>query len=122
MTVKATRKPPAPLIIGPGWYQMQWPWENQRCWQHRTGLRVIQEIEIHDGKEWLHTSFSRPDRIPSYQEITVVKDQFIGTAKKAIMVFPPREEHVNVHPFCLHLYSCLAEDGLPDFRRAGGGL
>lgn len=121
MTVTATRKPPVPLIIASGWYQMHWPWKSQRCWQHQTGLRVIQEIEIHDGKEWLHTSLSRQDRIPSYQDILMVKDQFIGTERKAIMVFPSRKEHVNMHPFCLHLYS-NEEDGLPDFRRPGGGL
>ena len=122
MAITTTRKPPVPLILTPGWYRMHWPYESQRCWQHQTNLRVIQEIETHDGKEWLHTSMSRPDRIPSYQDITAVKDQFIGSARKAIIVLPSREEHVNIHPFCLHLYSCLQEDGLPDFRRQGGGL
>jgi len=121
MAITTTRKPPVPRIILSGWYQLRSPIENQRHWQHQTGLFVIQEIEAHDGKEWLHTSFSRRNSMPTYQDITMVKDQFIGFDKKAIMVFPSREEHVNIHPFCLHLYSSQ-EDGLPDFRRAGGGL
>jgi hypothetical protein len=45
---------------------------------------------------------------------------FVGSARKAVMVLPAEEEHVNIHPFCLHLYSPLDRDPLPDFRMNGG--
>jgi len=73
-------------------------------------------IEL-DNKPWLHVSISRRDRIPSYEELVFAKETLIGKSKKAIQVFPADEEHVNQHPFCLHLWRCLQGDPLPDFTR-----
>jgi hypothetical protein len=44
---------------------------------------------------------------------------FIGDGRKAIQVFAPVAEHVNIHEFCLHLWHCLDGDPLPDFTRGG---
>lgn len=72
-----------------------------------------------DGKRWLHVSASRPARVPSYRDLCMVKSIFIGDSRKAVQVFAPASEHVNIHPYCLHLWSCLDGDGLPDFRSGG---
>jgi hypothetical protein len=82
------------------------------------GLYVIFSIskEI-DNKLWLHVSFSRTGRIPDYSDICRIKEHFIGDDKKAIMVFPKKEEHVNLMPYCLHLWHCIDGDELPDFTR-----
>ncbi len=68
-----------------------------------------------DNKYWLHVSFSRKNRIPDYDDIIRIKKHFIGENKKAIMIFPEKENHVNLHPYCLHLWSCLETDNIPDF-------
>jgi len=72
-----------------------------------------------DGKRWLHVSCARPKRLPTWNDLTVVRDTFIGKDRKAIQVLAPADEHVNIHPYVLHLWSCLDEDPLPDFRAAG---
>ncbi len=72
-----------------------------------------------DGKRWMHVSCSRPSRLPSWDDLRLVKDTFIGRERKALQVLPPQSEYVNCHPYVLHLWACLDGDPLPDFRRNG---
>lgn len=85
----------------------------------RRRLSVIQTLsdknDFGDGRTWLHVSIASPDRMPTYDELIELKATFVGEDRKAIMVLPPRSEHVNIHPNCLHLYCCLDGDPLPDF-------
>jgi hypothetical protein len=83
-------------------------------------LCVIISGEEHNGKKWIHLSLSRNSRVPDYKDITRIKKHFIGDHNKAVMVFPEDKYHVNMHPYCLHLYHCVGnEDGLPEFGRYG---
>ena len=83
-------------------------------------LRVICSACVEaDGKRWVHVSCSRPNRIPSWEELRLVKDTFVGRDRKAIQVLPSDAEYVNAHPYVLHLWACLDGDGLPDFRKGG---
>lgn len=87
------------------------------------GLVVIQSLQEElDGKIWMHTSYSRKSRMPTYQDTVFIKENFIGDDVKAIMIFPRKSEHVNIHPYCLHLWSCENEDGLPDFTQGTGSI
>ena len=106
-------------------------WEGPTCsaalgtwYRNRAqGLVVIGTAEVEaDGKRWLHVSVSRRSRMPTYEDLALVKRLFIGPARKAIQVFPPEAEHVNVHPYALHLWCCLDADPLPDFRRQDGTI
>ncbi len=81
-------------------------------------VMVSGAVEL-DGRRWVHVSASRKDRLPSYDDLAVVKAAFIGHARQAIQLFVPRSEHFNLHPFCLHLWHCVDGDGLPDFRSMG---
>ena len=83
-------------------------------------LSVGVSVERVDGKRWLHVSIAHARRMPTWDELREVKDWLIGRDRRAIQVLPAAAEHVNIHPFCLHLWSCLDGDGLPDFRRDGG--
>lgn len=80
---------------------------------------VSESVEA-DERVWLHVSFSRPTRLPTWSDLRRVKDAFIGKDKKAIQVFPAEREYVNIHPYVLHLFHCLEGDALPDFRRGTG--
>jgi hypothetical protein len=80
-------------------------------------VSVFREL---DNKMWIHASMSHPHRLPSYDELKYLKRHFVGTARKAIQVFPAESEHVNLHPNCLHLFSCIDEDPLPDFTHGTG--
>lgn len=87
------------------------------------GLIVVQSVgkEL-DGKLWIHTSYSRRNRIPTYQDTAFIKKHFIGDDKKAIAVYPKIEEHVNIMPYCLHLWSCIDDDPVPDFTQGSGSI
>lgn len=76
-----------------------------------------------DEKTWLHVSVSHSARMPTYEEMALVRKHFIGDDLYALMVFPPKEYHVNIHKYCLHLWSCLVgEYPLPEFTRGTGGI
>lgn len=83
-------------------------------------LQVLFTADRHeDSRIWLHASLSFKNRLPSYQDMCDVKRLFIGSDRKAIQVFAAESDHVNIHPFCLHLWGCVDNDGLPDFGRHG---
>lgn len=92
---------------------------NARHFLSRDKLKVFQEVEFIDGAHWLHVSFSRPDKIPTYFDMTRVKALFVGRKRKAVQVLPAEEEHVNDNTNVLHLFSPLDADPLPDFRYGG---
>lgn len=75
-----------------------------------------------DGKHWLHVSVAHPNRLPTYDEVCQVKDLFIGEERTAYHLFPKRSKHVNIHPNCLHLWSCLEGDVTPDFTHGTGSI
>lgn len=87
-------------------------------------LKVIWSVAVElDGAPWLHVSASRPTRIPSYLDMTYIKDTFVGTERFAYSVWAPRAEHISIHDYCLHLWCKL--DGpppLPDFTRGLGTI
>ncbi|MCP4599214.1 MAG: hypothetical protein GY847_01530 [Proteobacteria bacterium] len=84
------------------------------------GLQVVvtEKIEA-DGYRWRHVSLSRKGRIPKYEDVKRIKSIFIGDDKKAIQVFPQKDEHVNLHRYVLHLWHCMDNDPIPDFRERG---
>lgn len=83
------------------------------------GLQIIATAgEYDDGHEWLHVSVSRKSRIPTYDEMTRIKRDFIGDDKKAVLVLPEKKNHVNIHENCLHLFYS-AENPLPEFSGNG---
>ena len=77
--------------------------------------------EYDDGKEWLHVSVSRKSKLPTYEELTRIKRDFIGDDKKAVFVLPEKEKHINLHNYCLHLFYS-AENPLPDFTAGIGSI
>lgn len=72
-----------------------------------------------DGRRWIHASCSRPSRLPSWEDLREVKDTFIGRDRRALQILPPHTEYVNIHKHVLHLWHCLDDGGLPDFRIDG---
>jgi hypothetical protein len=90
------------------------------AYKSRNGLAVIISCCIEeDGKNWVHLSVSRKNSMPTWGELVDIKEIFLGKNAVAIQVLPPRSEWVNIHPFCLHLYQCLDDRPIPDFRKLG---
>ncbi|KKN87493.1 hypothetical protein LCGC14_0259480 [marine sediment metagenome] len=111
----------APRILGPDWEEIiPCPTVGAMAWSCANGLVVIASVGIEsDGHSWFHVSTSRAGRLPNWRDLQYVKDTFIGRDRKAIQILPASAEHVNLHPFCLHLWCCLDGDVLPDFRVDG---
>ena len=92
--------------------------EYMSAWKH-DGLMVFASAgEYDDGREWLHISVSRKSRIPSYEDMTRVKRDFLGDDKKGVVVLPEKKNHVNIHDYCLHLFYS-ADNPLPEFSGKG---
>jgi hypothetical protein len=63
-------------------------------------LRVLAS----DGEGWDHVSVSCEDRCPTWLEMSMVKDFFWDDDETVIQYHPVKSEHVNYHPYCLHLW------------------
>lgn len=96
-------------------------WYGMGIYAHNTGLKVLFDADplMEPGKVWLHLSVSLKKRMPTYEELKLVKKIFIGPDRQAIQLFPREVKHINIHEYCLHLWCCVEGDGLPDFGRWG---
>jgi hypothetical protein len=83
-----------------------------------SGLLVQASLLILEEKAWYHVSFSREHSLPTYADLKLVRKHWFGTLW-AIQIFPPDEEFVNIHDFCLHLWHCLDEFPMPKFSVRG---
>lgn len=77
-----------------------------RAWDHSLiDMRVLRSLStVRNGENWIHVSVSRQDRLPTWQELAKVRDEFIGDDVEAYHVAPTRKDYVNVHAYCLHLW------------------
>jgi hypothetical protein len=53
---------------------------------------------------WDHVSCSLRNRTPRWNEMDFIKRTFFLPHEVAIQIHPAEADHVNVHPFCLHLW------------------
>lgn len=91
-------------------------------WQRRLDRRLIHSIAVEDdGRLWAHLSVSHPGsrRLPGWE---VVRDTFrlVYPDLPGVIVVPAAGEHytdplAEVH----HVWACVSERLLPDFRREG---
>jgi len=56
-----------------------------------------------DNGMW-HLSISTPNALPSYKEMKAARYKYLPNEIYAAEIFPPKEEFINVHPYCRHLY------------------
>ena len=107
-----------PRVLPRNWVQCEtFP---NKIYSKELDLSIVWSVERIDGKVWRHVSIAHRTRMPTYHELRIVKVWLLGAEAKAIQVFAPASEHVNVHPFALHLWAPVGHDPLPDFRREGG--
>ena len=59
-----------------------------------------------DGMGWEHVSVTlgNKNRIPTWNEMCLVKDLFWDKEDVVIQYHPAKSEYVNFHPRCLHLW------------------
>lgn len=78
-----------------------------RAWTARGGLRIIAADEPYlDGRfgDLRHISFSRPNTLPTWRDVRLVKDTFYGDEAEAMLVLPRARDYTNLHPYTHHLW------------------
>lgn len=63
-------------------------------------LTIIVSI---DAGFW-HLSISHPRRYPTFDEIKDARYKYIPNNVQMAMMYPPKEQYVNVHNNCFHLW------------------
>ena len=66
-------------------------------------LRVIAA----SGFGWEHVSVSRVKRTPTWGEMEHIKRLFFRDDETVMQLHVPSGEHINCHPYCLHLWRPL---------------
>jgi len=72
----------------------------------KTGIFKYGECAVFisiDGGRW-HMSISHHNRLPTYEELKGARYKLLDDNLNMAMIFPPKAEFVNVHPYCLHLW------------------
>lgn len=57
-----------------------------------------------DPPAWEHISISLGARCPTWEEMDFVKRLFWRDDETVIQMHVPRDNHINAHPYCLHLW------------------
>lgn len=61
---------------------------------------------------WEHLSVSMPNKTPSWDQMCMMKDIFWGEEEACIQYHPRKEDYVNNHKHCLHIWK-PTEEPLP---------
>lgn len=61
-------------------------------------------IVFSNGEGWEHVSVSVRDRCPTWDEMEDVKRRFWDDTDTVMQLHVPPKDHVNCHPYCLHLW------------------
>lgn len=56
------------------------------------------------GEGWDHVSVSLPNRTPNWREMEYIKRMFFKPDEWAYQLHAPPSDHINIHPFCLHIW------------------
>jgi len=70
------------------------------CDKPHNTLRIIAS----DGMGWEHVSVSLANRLPTWNEMCLVKRMFWDEEDCVVQFHPPKSQYVNCHPYCLHLW------------------
>lgn len=69
-------------------------------------LRIIAGV----GMGWDHVSVSTENRCPTWEETELVRTLFFRDDETVMQLSVPRAQHINFHPYCLHMWRPQTED------------
>ena len=72
------------------------------CWVTVRGQ--VLNVIYSNGGGWDHVSVSLPNRCPTWDEMCVIKDIFFREDECCVEYHPAKEEYVNIHKYCLHIW------------------
>lgn len=62
------------------------------------------QVVASSGMDWDHVSVSRTNRCPNWPEMEQIKHLFFKDDETAMQLHVPPSDHINVHPYCLHIW------------------
>lgn len=102
-------------------YRITEPWVEEyygSYGDHETGCFSIKSgadggqmfVIASSGFGWDHVSVSRTDRCPYWSEMSYIKSLFFKEDEVVMQLFVAVKDHINHHPYCLHMWSPLDQD------------
>lgn len=69
----------------------------------------IYHVMISDGGGWKHLSATNAQKkvIPSWNAMCRLKEYFFSDDEWACQFHPAKDDHINDHPYCLHIWMPL---------------
>jgi hypothetical protein len=67
------------------------------------------QILVSRQKVGWHLSVSKPDKLPTWEEMRDARYALVPDEATMALLLPPRSEYVNVHDFCLQMYEIPSE-------------
>lgn len=72
-------------------------------------VKINQDIDkalhfIFSWGEWEHLSVSTPVKTPTWEQMCKMKEIFWKDDEVCMELHPKKEEYVNNHPYCLHIW------------------
>lgn len=58
---------------------------------------------------WEHLSVSMPNKTPSWEQMCIMKDIFWDEDEACVQFHPKKEDYVNMHSHCLHIWKPISE-------------
>ncbi len=62
------------------------------------------QIIVSKQRAGWHLSVSRPDRLPTWEEVRDARYELVPDEATMALLLPPKSEYVNVYNFCLQMY------------------
>src|SRR5262245_952731 len=91
-----------PRVLPATWMESREQWGPSRAYgrvYRKVGeglLVLVSCAEYGDHKRWLHVSVSRRDhKIPTWEQMSQVKNLFVGDERTALHIMPPKARYVN---------------------------
>ncbi len=86
------------LMKSPGGARLQVIASDGEGWEHVSVSLVPLDYRVTEGDSF--------NRCPTWEEMAWVKSIFWDAEDCAVQYHPPKSQHVNYHPYCLHLWRC----------------
>lgn len=62
------------------------------------------------GQGWEHLSVSQRNKTPSWDIMCRIKNVFWGEDEACVEYHPKKEDYVNLHPHCLHIWKEVGKE------------
>lgn len=71
-----------------------------------SGTLELEDPALNELSEWEHVSISLIGfhQCPTWDQMCFIKNLFWEEEETVVQFHPPKSEHVNNHPYCLHLW------------------